>query len=150
MKAKTQTLTEPPAAVVPVTAAGRAPSGIAADRRVQHVRAELAAAQRRERAQQRDAHAADRRALLEQLGKGRGVTDILAALAQSQDTAHDQVRRARLLREVLQELDSGAVAIRGINQRKARRFLAFLEPEIAWLENRASRVTRGTPAPLAA
>lgn len=84
----------------------------------------------------------ERRALLEQLDKGSGVTNTLAALAQVQDTPGDRVRRARLLREVLQEIDGGTVGIRGLNQRKARRFLAFLEPEIAWLENVAAKPLR--------
>ena len=72
--------------------------------------------------------------LVEQLRKGRGVTDTLTALAEDTDTPHDRVRRARLLRELLQELDRGALAIDCLNHRKVSRFLAFLEREIAWLE----------------
>ncbi|HEY3944417.1 MAG TPA: hypothetical protein VGL78_04250 [Solirubrobacteraceae bacterium] len=84
-------------------------------------------------------HAEERQAVLDQLRTGRGVTDILTALAQPQDTPNDRVRCARLLREALQELDDGTVAIAGLTRRKASRFLAFLEPEIAWLEYPAGR-----------
>lgn len=119
--------------------------------RVQHARAELAAAGRRERAQQRQTQARERREIIEQLQTGRGVTAALAALARATDAPDDHVRRALALREVLQEIDSGVLIVHPLPARKARRFLAFLEPEIAWLENVASgRSKNTTHAPRAA
>lgn len=123
----------------------------ASDRRVLHAQWTLAAARRRERARQRTVNPGERDALVAQLRKGRGVTDTLAALADDSDTAKDRVHRALLLRDVLTELDGGTLTIRCLNQRKARRFLSFLETEIAWLENLASgRETPDDPPPLAA
>lgn len=121
------------------------------ERRLQHTQNQQASVQRRERAQERHAQAGERRVLLGQLDRGRGVTDTLAAVAQEQDTPHDQVRRARLLRDVLHEIDSGTLAVRGLSPRKTTRFLAFLEREIAWLENLAGgTVNPGQTAAIAA
>jgi hypothetical protein len=120
-----------------VTRSGRPPIGVS-DRCVRHAHDEFAAARRRERAQQRNAQAGERRELLAQLARGRGVTDTLAAAAQPQDTPHDHVRRARLLRDILHEVQGGTVTVDGLSARKTGRFLAFLEREIAWLENLAT------------
>jgi hypothetical protein len=139
MTIDTQTVNALPSAATSAGGVRRPPSEIAHRHRLQqHARAELAATARRERAQQRHTQADERRTLLDQLRAGRGITDTLTAVAQPQDTPADRVRRARLLREVLQQIDTGAVAIRGMDRRKMSRFLAFLEPEIAWLENVAS------------
>jgi phage protein D len=120
-------------------------------RRVQLARLEFAAAERRRRAGERAEARREHDATVQQLRRGLGVTDTLAAIARPQDTPHDHVRHARLLRSILQEIMEGSIAVSHMTSRKTARYLAFLEEEIAWMENVASGVAPATsPPPIAA
>jgi hypothetical protein len=72
------------------------------------------------------------------LRRGAGVTQILDTIAQPEDTPQDAVRRARLLRSVLETVAQGSMTLSGLKAQKASRSLSYLEGEIAWLENAAS------------
>jgi hypothetical protein len=116
----------------------RSTTGGPARRRDRAGHKHAAAAARRERAQHRSEEKEGRRQIIDLLRRHAGVTHILATIATENDTAEDVVRRARLLHAVLTEITEGALTLPGVKPQNALRSLAFLDGEIAWLENAAS------------
>jgi len=103
---------------------------------------------RRERAQDRLARQAiQERRILGLLGRGAGVTQILAEISAPQDTARESLAQASHLRRVLEAIarDSAPASGIQIKPRKLMRALAFLDGRLAQLTSETSR--RGRPRP---